>query len=630
MSILNRETLIEKSHERSRVFGVEEKCSYSKKKLSEHEVYTLLEENKELIDIAMPYINMVCETIDDDDFILILTDKKGCILDIKGEERVVKEFSKINLDIGVFVDEKNIGTNAMGVAIAEDRPVQVTADEHFVDIFKGLTCSAAPIHNMKGNIIGTLNLTGKWDKKHPHTLGLVIFGVKAIENEIHNVKSQEILQEAYNYMDSILQNVDKGVVIVDSKGKIKNINEHGAHILELDKTNIINRDIDFILPDWFKIFDLLEKEDRFITREIRTSKNSNFKTILNIKSVRGGKKLIGIVITLKDEKKETSKGIARYDFDDIIGSSNIMKNVITNCKIVANSPSTILIEGESGTGKEVLAQSIHNYSLRKNNKFIAINCGAIPANLIESELFGYEEGTFTGGKKGGKIGKFEMANGGTLFLDEIGEMPIEHQVNLLRVIQEGKITRLGGTEERVVDVRIIAATNKNLKEEIKLGKFREDLYYRICVIPIYLPSLRERKSDIRELINYFLRMKSFKLNKSVPEVCISLYNELINYSWPGNIRQLENVIENIVNLDGNMSFELEEENSRNNKEKVIDFEEEKDDNDVSEYTLDNIERKHIIRVLRKYKNNICKTSNALGVSRNTLYSKIKKYQLELS
>ena len=630
MSVLNREKLIEKSHERSRVFGVEEKCSYSKKKLSEKEFYTFLEDNKELIDIATTYINMVCETIDDDEFILILTDKKGCILDIKGEEQVVEEFSKINLDIGVFVDEKNIGTNAMGVAIAEDRPVQVTADEHFVDIFKGLTCSAAPIHNIKGNIIGTLNLTGKWDKKHPHTLGLVIFGVKAIENEIHNVKSQEILQEAYNYMDSILQNVDKGVVIVDSKGKIKNINEHGARILEIDKTNIINRDIDFILPDWFRIFDLLEKEDRFITREIITSKNSNFKTILNIKSVRGGKKLIGIVITLKDEKKEISKGIARYDFDDIIGSSNIMKNVITNCKIVANSPSTILIEGESGTGKEVLAQSIHNYSLRKNNKFIAINCGAIPANLIESELFGYEEGTFTGGKKGGKIGKFEMANGGTLFLDEIGEMPIEHQVNLLRVIQEGKITRLGGTEERVVDVRIIAATNKNLKEEIKLGKFREDLYYRICVIPIYLPSLRERNSDIRELINYFLRMKSFKLNKSVPEVSINLYNELINYSWPGNIRQLENVIENIVNLDGKMSFELEEDKIGKSKEMTSYFEEENEENDISEYTLDNIERKHIIRVLRKYKNNICKTSNVLGVSRNTLYSKIKKYQLELS
>ena len=302
-----------------------------------------------------------------------------------------------------------------------------------------------------------------------------------------------------------------------------------------------------------------------------------------------------------------------------------MKNVITNCKIVANSPSTILIEGESGTGKEVLAQSIHNYSMRKNNKFIAINCGAIPSNLVESELFGYEDGTFTGGKKGGKIGKFEMANGGTLFLDEIGEMPLEHQVNLLRVIQEGKITRLGGTEEINVDVRIIAATNKNLKKEIELGKFREDLYYRLCVIPINLPTLRERNGDIKELINYFLRMKSFKLNKSVPEVSEKLYNDLIKYSWPGNIRELENIIENIVNLDGDMSFSLDVNCDNKYKSEIKEVEEINSD----EITLEFIEKNHIIKVLRKYKSNIYKSANALGVSRNTLYNKIKKYQLKV-
>ena len=623
---MNKETLIEKSHERSKEFGVQIKSSNSKKKLKENEVYNLLEKNKELINTSMPYINMVYETIEDNDFILILTDRNGCILNIKGDEKVVYEFSKLNLDIGVFVDEKNIGTNAMGVALAENRPVQVTADEHYIDIFKGLTCSAAPIHNIKGDIIGTLNLTGKWDKKHPHTLGLVIFGVKAIENEIHNVKSQEILQETYNYMDSIIKNVDKGVIIVDSKGKIKNINEHGAKILESNKIDLINRNIDFILQDWFKIYEILERDERSITRQIKTSENSNFKTLLNIKGVRDGKKLVGLVITLKDEEDPYSKGIARYDFEDIIGSSSIMNNVITNCKIVANSPSTILIQGESGTGKEVLAQSIHNYSIRKNNKFIAINCGAIPSNLIESELFGYEDGTFTGGKKGGKIGKVEMANGGTLFLDEIGEMPLEHQVNLLRVIQEGKITRLGGTEEIAVDVRIIAATNKNLKKEIELGRFREDLYYRLCVIPINLPALRERSGDVEELIKYFLRMKSFKLNKAVPEVNEKLYNELINYSWPGNIRELENVIENIVNLDGYMSFSLEVDMSNNYKN------DEKEINDIQEgeiTSLEYVEKNYIIKALRKYKSNIHKTANVLGISRNTLYNKIKKYQIEV-
>ena len=622
---MNEENLIEKSHERSKEFGVQIKTNISKRILKEKDVNDLLEKNKEIITISMPYINMICEIIGDNDFVLILTDSYGCILDIKGDERVVSEFAKLNLDVGVFVDEKNIGTNAMGIALIEDRPVQVTADEHYVDIFKGLTCSAAPIHNIKGDIIGTLNLTGRWDKKHPHTLGLVIFGVKAIENEIHNLKFQEIFQETHNYMDSIIKNVDKGVIIVDSKGKIKNINEHAARILESNKIDIINRNIEFILPDWFEIYETLEKGEKSIRREVKTSENSNFKTLLNIKGVRDDKKLIGLVITLKDEKETNVKGIARYSFEDIIGSSSIMNKVINNCKIVANSPSTILIQGESGTGKEVLAQSIHNYSIRKNNKFIAINCGAIPSNLIESELFGYEDGTFTGGKKGGKIGKIEMANGGTLFLDEIGEMPLEHQVNLLRVIQEGKINRLGGTEEISVDVRIIAATNRNLKKEVELGRFREDLYYRLCVIPIKLPALRERNGDIRELINYFLRMKSFKLNKSVPEISDELYNDLINYNWPGNIRELENVIENIVNLDGYMSFSLELD-SKNIYKGII---REIDEVQTDEMTLEHIEKNHIIKVLRKYRNNIYKSANALGVSRNTLYNKIKKYKIEM-
>ena len=624
---MGKSNLIEKSHERSKEFGVQVKTNNSKKRLNENELSLLLEKNKNLISVSLPYINMVCETMEDNDFILVLTDRNGCILEVKGNERVVSEFAKLELDIGIYVDEENIGTNAIAVALAEDRPVQVTADEHYIDMFKGLTCSSAPIHNVNGDIIGVLNLTGKWDKKHPHTLGLVIFGVKAIENEMYNVKSQEILQETYNYMDSIIKNVDKGVIILDSRGKIKNINEHGAKILDSNKIDMLNKDIDFILPDWFEIYEKLEKSEKSVVKEIKTSENSIFKTILNIKGVKDDRKeLIGLVITLKDEKEQYSKGHARYNFHDIIGTSSIMNNVITNCKIVSNSPSTILIQGESGTGKEVLAQSIHNYSCRKNNKFIAINCGAIPSNLIESELFGYEDGTFTGGKKGGKIGKIEMANGGTLFLDEIGEMPLEHQVNLLRVIQEGKITRLGGTEEISIDVRIIAATNKNLRKQIELGKFREDLYYRLCVIPIYLPALRERNGDIKELINYFLRMKSFKLNKTVPEISFDLYNDLINYSWPGNIRELENIIENIVNLDGHMSFPLKIDREKRN----YNFEDGALEFDSDEITLEDIEKKHIVKVLRKYKNNIYKSSKALGVSRNTLYNKIKKYQIEVS
>lgn len=322
-------------------------------------------------------------------------------------------------------------------------------------------------------------------------------------------------------------------------------------------------------------------------------------------------------------KAEAISNGAKAHFRDIIGESEEIQKVIEIAKKVANSPSTILIEGESGTGKELLAQSIHNYSNRCIKRFVAINCGAIPNNIMESELFGYEEGTFTGGKKGGKIGKFEAANGGTLFLDEIGEMPLEMQVKLLRVLQENKLTRLGGTKEISINIRIIAATNKNLLEEVAKGTFREDLYYRICVIPIKIPPLRDRKGDIQELIEYFVEGKSIMLNKPKVVMDNDLYRKLLQYSWPGNIRQLENYIENIVNLSGELSFNLDfiESNSENNGINFLNGEK------IDDYNLHKIEKQVIEQAILSNKNNLTRAAKELGISRNTLYLKMKKYNL---
>ena len=301
-----------------------------------------------------------------------------------------------------------------------------------------------------------------------------------------------------------------------------------------------------------------------------------------------------------------------------------MKNVINKCKIIANSPSTILIEGESGTGKEILAQSIHNYSYRRNNRFVAINCGAIPANIIESELFGYEDGAFTGGRKGGKAGKFEAANGGTLFLDEVGEMPLDMQVKLLRVLQEGRITRVGGYKEIPIDIRIIAATNRDLKKEIENGTFREDLYYRLCVIPIIVPPLRERKKDIEELINHFLKSKSDKLGKSLPLMDRNLLKLFIDYKWPGNIRELENSIESYVNLDDafnfNVRLDVEIEENVNDSKNVC-------EKNITLHTLEHMERKMIEKAIFFFGGNMTKAAKSLGISRNTLYLKIKRYNI---
>lgn len=631
----NKSLLIENSHKRSEDYGVEKSRDHSKTMLNNEELKKVLEINKELIEISKPYIDMVVESVEDNDFIIILTDNNGCILYIKGANAIKDELEKLNLKVGAYMDEKNIGTNAMGTAITENRCIQITANEHYATIFQSLTCSAAPIHNSKGEIIGTLNLTGKSNMKHPHTLGLVIFGVTAIENELYRIKTNYILNQTYNYMKTVIENVDKGIMIIDIHGKIININELGLNILDKRNQNLINEYINHMIPNFQNIVDRISKNNETITKEIKLSHASKYKTEITLKGIKCNEKIIGIVATLtklKEKNKENDFTGAFFTFNDIIGESDAIKNVIINCKIIANSPSTVLIQGESGTGKEVLAQSIHNYSIRKNNKFIAINCGAIPANIIESELFGYEDGTFTGGKKGGKIGKIELANGGTLFLDEIGEMPLDMQVKLLRVLQEGRVTRLGGSREIPVDMRVIAATNKNLKKEIKKGTFREDLYYRLCVIPIKLPPLRERKGDIRKFIEYFFSMKSIKLGKEIPEITKDLFNRLQGYNWPGNIRQLENCIENIVNLNGELSDDILEESEEKINEildidsKNISLDEVKEEEC---FNLEEIEKVTIKSAIEYNKYNMTKTARSLGISRNTLYLKVKKYKIEI-
>lgn len=621
----SKDLIISMSHKRSKDYGVDRERKFSRKMLSSEELEKRLNDSRELIGIAVPYIEMIKSSIDDKDFIIVLTDDKGCILYVTGDENIVQEFKKLNLIIGAYMDEKSIGTNAMGTAIEEDKPVQITAEEHYIEAFQTLTCSAAPIHNASGSIIGTLNLTGASSKKHPHTLGMVMIGVKAIENEIHKNKTSKILMESYNYMESLIDNMSKGIIMVDTDGIIRNINTLGADIFNKEKLEVIGKSIENIVPD-FKNIIMILKEDREYKREIKLKHFCQYKTVLTFKAITLKEKVIGTLILMQEEKdiERVKNTGAFYNFDDIIGESAAIKNVITNCKLIANSPSTVLIQGESGTGKEILAQAIHNYSHRRNSNFVAINCGAIPENIIESELFGYEDGTFTGGKKGGKKGKFELAHEGTLFLDEIGEMPIDMQVKLLRVLQEGRISRLGGDKEIPVDVRVIAATNRDLKEEIKKGKFREDLYYRLCVIPVVLPPLRERRGDVTRLIQFFLRVKALKIDKSVPTLDEGLYESLIHYNWPGNIRELENCIENIVNLGGKISFDLF------SKEEIArDIDEEGEDElQISTCNLEEIEKRVIEKAIKLYDKNMTKVAAGLGISRNTLYLKVKKYGIK--
>jgi transcriptional regulator with PAS, ATPase and Fis domain len=323
----------------------------------------------------------------------------------------------------------------------------------------------------------------------------------------------------------------------------------------------------------------------------------------------------------KNHRKLTDKiegSYAIYTFNKAIGKDPFFLEVVEYAKKISDSNSTILITGESGTGKEIFAQSIHNYGNRKNEHFIAINCAAIPNNLIESELFGYEGGAFTGAKPAGSSGKFELADRGTILLDEIGEMPFELQSRLLRVIEEGVVRRVGGSSEKVVDVRIIAASNRDLYEQMKEGNFRKDLYYRLNVLPLKLPALRDRPEDIALLFDYFMKRKAKKLNKKEVSIDDDYIQKLMGYDWPGNIRELENIVELIINTEKLPKFIQNQV-----AEKVV------KPNLEGTYTLKEMEQRHIQNVLLKHHGNITIASKELGISRTTLYRKLELYGIDV-
>lgn len=324
---------------------------------------------------------------------------------------------------------------------------------------------------------------------------------------------------------------------------------------------------------------------------------------------------------LKDENIRLKKDLGKcYCFPNIIGESDAMKKVFTFVEKVAGTDSTVLILGESGTGKELIATTIHYQSKRKDKPLIKVNCAAIPEGLIESELFGHEKGAFTGAMKR-KAGRFELANGGTIFLDEIGDIPLSTQAKILRVIQERQFERVGGIETLSVDVRIIAATNKNLEEEVKKNNFREDLYYRLNVIPIMIPPLRDRKEDIPYLINFFLDKCKNNLNKDI-RFSKEAIDALLKYDYPGNVRELQNIIERCVTLSAGNIIQ---------KDDLPPFIFEKDDSRKIFHLSDVLaeaERDHILRVLKSTKWNKTKAAELLGISRKTLWEKINVYKIE--
>jgi len=622
---------ISRSFSRCRNYGLDPSVVYSKRIITGRELEEQLQRKKDLILIAEPFIRQLCDFLKGTSFFSILTDEEGCILTVIGDEDILKDAYSLKMIPGAFMDEQSIGTNAMGTALTEGVAVQISGEEHFIKKYHRWTCSGAPIRDSFGKIIGSLDLTGNIKNVNKHTLGMVVAAVNAIEKTLKLRKSNDQLMHSNLFIEKLMNSIQAGIISCNLDGEVLTSNSQISELLGIDKGGLLSQSVSSFIPSWKEIKRAATAGEDFQNRDLLlNTKNSKMYFNINAYPVTHNDGFVSaVIITVKDVKrvrKHANEIIGRkaiYTFDKMVGISRTFSDVVNFAKKIADSNSTILITGESGTGKEIFAQSVHNYSNRKDEAFVVLNCGAIPRTLIESELFGYNDGAFTGARKGGQAGKFEIADGGTLFLDEIGEMPLDMQVKLLRVIEEGIVTRLGGNNYVPVNVRIIAATNKDLTAEVEDGLFRKDLFYRLNVLPIRLPALRERGEDIPLLIDYYSKKISKKLNKREVEITPEQINKLCDYNWPGNIRELENMIELIINSERiPASFPAAHSSQTMPAAEVF--------RDVQSEALGEVEELHIKRVLEENNFNITTSAKHLKIGRNTLYRKIRSYGIACS
>ena len=444
-------------------------------------------------------------------------------------------------------------------------------------------------------------------------------------------------------LETVFEIAYDGLLVVDAEGYITMISNAYKHFLGLEKENVIGMHVTEIIENTrihkvaetgiAEIADLQKiKGNYMIASRIPVFKNGKVTSVVgkvmfrNLGELDELYKKIGKIEqqleNYKDELTQINK--AKYTFNSIIGKSRAIKEPVNIAKKAAYTNSNVLILGDSGTGKELFAHSIHNSSARRSKPFIKVNCAAIPDELLESELFGYEQGAFTGAKKGGKIGKFEVADQGTIFLDEIGDMPMHMQAKILRVIQEREVEKVGSNKPINIDVRIIAATNRNIEQMIEEKKFRLDLYYRLNVVTLNIPPLCERPEDITELCQNFIEKYRIRYFKRVDGINENAINKLMKYNWPGNIRELENIIERAINI-------MDEGTIIKPKHLPVDISGRYDVEDVKNLreTMDEYERKTIIKSLEAVNFNKSRTSKLLGISRTALYEKLEKHGLKI-
>lgn len=582
------------------------------KSVSDAELKVLVEMSN-LHQIAKPILEDAYREYSNTNCLLMLSDENGVVFESLSPKDTYKLAEKTNAVKGSDWSERWAGTNSIGTSIILKQPVQIFSTEHFAYGCHDWVCSSAPIINpVTYELKGTITLAVPTEHITPLSMMETIKLANLIERRFfqYYYKAHEKMHSIY--FDSVRNAKGNIVLLLDANGKINRMN-NDIPVNEVEQ---------FIAESHYWSRDEIQEWEDVI--HVSVTKHN-----VKVKKIYWEGQVIGAIVTLekKNNVKKTEKiYTAKYSFQNLVGNSNNFRKIIEIAERSAMSDSNILITGESGTGKELVANAIHNASDRAEYPFIAVNSAAIPRELIASELFGYVPGAFTGADPKGRKGKFELAHKGTIFLDEIGDMPLELQVQLLRVIQEREVYKIGDSKPIPIDVRIIAATNKDLLKEVNKGNFRKDLYYRLNVIPIELPSLKLRKEDIPIIIRDTLETLFVEKKLHVFDITDDALQVLQSYSWPGNIRELKNVIEYAANYteDGIIRKEHLPKQIRSKVENTLSLITTRL-NPVQQAELD-----WIVSTLKLHDYNIVKATEELGMSRSTIYRKLKQYGYDLN
>jgi transcriptional regulator of acetoin/glycerol metabolism len=580
-----------------------------------------LERQRELVAHARPVMEFLHEQTRESDSMSILAGSDGMLLHTLGDPQFVGRAERVALRLGAIWQEQFRGTNAIGTALADARAVVVHAEEHYLERNGFLTCAAVPIHDPKGRILGALDVSGDHRGYHRHTLGLVRSAARMIEHRLfdtrHDPRQWSGLRLRFHIQPEGIGTVAEGLLAVTEDGQLAGANAAALELLDLDWKRLTHTRVDAVLAE--SLAQLMDWGQRSsATPHVVHTRGARAVWV----RVEAGRlphvARHGLVTDIRASVAvvQGADALAVLDTGDAV-----FQTAIARARKLMGKPIAILLQGESGVGKEVFARAAHRSGPRGEQPFVAVNCAALPENLIEAELFGYQGGAFTGARREGAPGRIREAHGGTLFLDEIGDMPLPLQARLLRVLQDRVVVPLGGGKPVGVDFALVCATHRDLTTEMQAGRFREDLYYRLNGLTLRLPPLRER-TDLNQLLQR-------ELQSLMPERAATVSPEVMNamqgYRWPGNVRQLFNALRTACAL-----LEPDDE--------AIDWEHLPDDlllalkpqtaaprsgspGDATDIPADlrTLSRQTIERTVAECEGNLSEAARVLGISRNTLY-----------